>query len=246
MKIPRKKVAIFLISLVSLSLVGTVSSIFIIRSGIQVKVLPSNGGWMGPSVLIKYNDMNIYIDPSGIDDKYENQKADIIFLTHPHWDHYYQKDIDKIKDNSTNCIGPTSCSLFITQNNGTGVSPNDTGTIGEISYEAIPAYNGGHPKSNNWCGYIITVDGYRILHMGDTTNIPELINYQNQIDLLLLPVGGDCGNLNEELSLLVIQAIIPKYIVPIHYGKSDIGDFIGTVESEFPSIKVASETLLLF
>ena len=61
----------------------------------------------------------------------------------------------------------------------------------DISIEAVPSYNTNkdfHPKKNNWVGYIVTVDGFRIYHSGDTDLIPEMGAIK--ADVALLPVGG--------------------------------------------------------
>ena len=116
----------------------------------------------------------IYVDPYHIEKNYND--ADIIFITHDHYDHYSEEDIDKVRKSNTIFIVPENLlnkliKKGINDENIITLDPGDTETIDEIKIEAIHAYNIDkpfHPKENNWLGYVIEIDGVRYYIAGDT------------------------------------------------------------------------------
>ena len=115
----------------------------------------------------------IYIDPFKIDKIYHD--ADIIFITHSHYDHYSEEDIKKIIKEDTKIIVTNdlqeSVSNLINKENIIAVKPNEKYCIEGISFETIPAYNINkqfHPKQNNWVGYVIELNGIIYYIAGDT------------------------------------------------------------------------------
>lgn len=111
----------------------------------------------------------IYIDPFKIDKNYKN--ADIIFITHEHYDHY-EEDIDKVKKENTVIVAPEELltkllKKGIRQDNIITVDPEDSDMVLEIKFETIPAYNTNkqfHPKENGWVGYIYRNKRGTLLH----------------------------------------------------------------------------------
>ena len=164
----------------------------------------------------------IYIDPFKIDRNYND--ADIVFITHDHYDHYSEEDIDKVINENTTIIT---------------VEPNEKYMVQGIKFETIPAYNTTktfHPKENGWVGYIITLDDIRYYIAGDTDITEE--NRRVKCDVAFVPVGGTYTMDFKEAAQL-INEIQPKIAVPIHYGsvvgtKQDATDFIKLLH---PSIK---------
>ena len=125
------------------------------------------------SIKIKDNKI-IYIDPFKIDKDYND--ADIVFITHDHFDHYSEEDIDKVINENTIIIIPEELLTKILRK---GINKNAVITVESnkeymvqgIKFETIPAYNTNktfHPKENDWVGYIITLDGIRYYIAGDT------------------------------------------------------------------------------
>ena len=176
----------------------------------------------------------IYIDPYHIEKKYND--ADIIFITHDHYDHYSEKDIDKVRKSNTIFIVPENLlnkliKKGINDENIITLDPGDTEIIDEIKIEAIYAYNIDkpfHPKENNWLGYIIEIKGIRYYIAGDTDITEE--NKKVKCDVAFVPVGGTYTMDFKEAAQL-INIIKPKVAVPIHYGsvvgtKQDATEFI--------------------
>ncbi|MDE1855849.1 MAG: MBL fold metallo-hydrolase [Candidatus Micrarchaeota archaeon] len=149
--------------------------------------------WLGhASFLIRTGDLNVFIDPFKLPDVVE--KADMIFITHPHFDHMHEESIAKIETPKTHFVMPHEAATKLRRKNVTVVSPGDSGEVLGIKFEAVPAYNNKpekmrfHQKTNGWVGYIITANGKRIYHPGDTDLIDEMGDID--VDLALLPCGG--------------------------------------------------------
>ena len=197
------------------------------------------------TVCIEGNGTKVYIDLYDIPLNYSDKPADVIFITHSHLAHYDPRSIDLVAQNTTTFIGPSSCTEFISNYNGIGVVPGDKGTVASIQYEAIKAYNTAHPPEDNFCGYIITVNGIRIFHSGDTGNIPEFQDLKGKIDVLILAVGSSYATMTFEDAIDAIGVIQPKYLIPIHYLTMDISDFINECTEIYPNIEIYTDELVV-
>ena len=169
------------------------------------------------SVKIK-NNVVIYIDPFKIE---EGEKADLILVTHQHYDHCSREDIAKLQKNDTVIVTVADCQSKL--NNSIHVKlvkPGDVVEVKGVKIEAVPAYNIGkpfHPKENAWVGFVVEVDGKRIYHAGDTDLIPEMSRLKG-IDIALLPVSGTYVMTAEEAAKAA-SIIKPGVSVPMHYGE---------------------------
>ena len=181
----------------------------------------------------------IYIDPYNIDIKYND--ADLIFITHSHYDHYSKEDIEKVKKEDTIIIVPEELEERVLSDgfavdNIISVTPNNEYEAKGIKFETVPAYNVTkqfHPKSNRWVGYILTIKEKRYYIAGDTDITEE--NKKVQCDVAFVPVGGTFTMTAREAAELVNE-IKPKIAVPIHYGsivgtKQDAIDFVNFLDS---------------
>ena len=184
----------------------------------------------------------IYIDPYKIDKNYND--ADIVFITHDHYDHYSEEDIDRVANENTMFVAPkdlydklvrkgTNENLIV------AVEPNKEYFVKKIKFETVPAYNVNkkfHPKENGWVGYIIEIDGIKYYVAGDTDITKE--NSAVKCDVAFVPVGGTY-TMNFKEAAELVNKIQPQIAVPIHYGsvigtKQDAIDFVGLLS---PSIK---------
>ncbi|MGB4270091.1 MAG: MBL fold metallo-hydrolase [Spirochaetota bacterium] len=171
--------------------------------------------WLGHDCFKITNNLVIYTDPFNIK---KQDKADIILITHEHFDHCSPDDIKKIQTKDTVIVAPADCVSKLTGTVKT-IKPNETITVKGITINAIPAYNTNkrfHQKSRGWVGYIITVNNTRIYLAGDTDYIPEM-NLLHNIDIALLPVSGTYVMTAEEAAQAAM-AIKPKVAIPMHYG----------------------------
>jgi L-ascorbate metabolism protein UlaG (beta-lactamase superfamily) len=188
--------------------------------------------------MIEANGKRAYVDIYMPVSQYYDLKADAIFITHPHGDHYHPYSIDYVSKESTLYVGPSNCTEFISLYNGTGVVPGDTGEVAGFQYEAIPAYNPGHPPENNWCGYLITVNGISIFHSGDTYNLTEYEDLTGRVDVAVLPIEYSCGNMGPIGAVWATNVIQPRFVIPIHYGVSDTSEFITNCQAMNPRTRI--------
>lgn len=181
----------------------------------------SNVEWLGHSTIKILSDKIIYIDPYNIKEEFHD--ADIIFITHNHYDHFSIKDIKKCMKNNTKIIVTEdlyedTLNIGFTEENILSVFPNNNYTLEHIKFCTIPAYNNNnkfHPKEKNWVGYIININNIRYYIAGDTDITVE--NEKVTCDIAFLPVGGTFTTNYEEAAMLA-NIIEPKIAVPIHYG----------------------------
>ena len=181
-------------------------------------------------------DKVIYIDPFRINKNYND--ADIIFITHDHYDHYSEEDIDKVIKEGTTFIIPEELltKLLVkgyNRNDIITVEPGKQYMIQGIKFETIPAYNTNkqfHPRENDWVGYIIEIKGTRYYIAGDTDITEE--NKKVKCDVALVPVGATYTMDFKEAAQL-INEIKPKIAVPTHYA-----DIVGTEQDAIDFIRL--------
>ena len=190
---------------------------------------------------IKFNKGEvIYFDPFKIEKNYND--ADVIFITHDHYDHYSEEDIDKVIKEETIIVAPEDLLTKLLKkgferDNMVLVTPNQKYTVKGIEFQTIPAYNVNkqfHPKANEWVGYVLKIEGVTYYIAGDTDITEE--NKKVKCDVAFVPVGGTFTMDYKEAAEL-INEIKPKIAVPTHYGsivgeKSDGVSFSKLVSPE--------------
>lgn len=173
-------------------------------------------------------DRTIYFDPFQIRQDYND--ADIVFITHDHYDHYSEEDLKRVVKRDTVVVAPMDLKEKLL-NHGFQieqmilVEPNQTYQVKGIEVHTIPAYNTNkafHKKEYGWVGYLIILDGITYYIAGDTDITEE--TKKVRCDVVFVPVGGTYTMTYEEAARLVNQ-IHPKIAVPIHYGS-----IVGTKE----------------
>ena len=170
--------------------------------------------WFGhASVRIK-SEKTIYIDPWKIKG---SEKADLILITHSHYDHLSPEDVKKLQKEETVILATPDCLSQLSGDVRT-VKPGDRLTVLGVDVEVVPSYNlkkAFHPKGNNWVGYVVVVEGNRVYYTGDTDFIPEMKNIR--ADIVILPVGGTY-TMDAREAAEAVNVMKPKVAVPIHYG----------------------------
>lgn len=180
--------------------------------------------WLGHDCFKITNGKTVYVDPYQIT---ASDKADLVLVSHEHYDHFVPDDIKKVATPNTTLVAPTACEYEASRlkvKETVLVRPGDKHTFGDVTIEAVPAYNLNkfrapgrpfHPKQAGHVGYIITIKGVRIYHAGDTDPIPEMNSFQP--DVALLPVSGTYVMTAEEAAEAV-KTLNPKVAIPMHYG----------------------------
>jgi L-ascorbate metabolism protein UlaG (beta-lactamase superfamily) len=171
----------------------------------------------------------IYTDPFKIS---KRDEADIVLLSHDHFDHLSAEDLEKVIAPGTTILASPLCKeglqkvkvkemRFLDPGGRFTVGTKNTG---EVQVEAVPAYNVNkfrepgkpfHPRENKGLGFIITLDGTRVYYAGDTDFIPEMKTFE--CDIALLPVSGTYVMTAEEAAAAA-AALKPQVAVPMHYG----------------------------
>ena len=172
------------------------------------------------SVLIRADKL-FRADPFHI--KGTPRDADVILITHSHYDHFSPEDISRAAKKDTVFIAPRSMAgelagAGIPKERTMLISAGETVSAGGAEIEAVPAYNIGkpfHPRENGWLGYILNAGGKRIYIMGDSDATPEAGAVK--CDILMIPIGGRFTMDAAEAAALTLK-MMPGSVIPIHYG----------------------------
>ncbi len=168
------------------------------------------------SFCIESVDTVIYIDPVLVD---TTKKADYIFITHSHFDHFSIKDIENLSNDKTMIICPKKVAKKLKKYNVKEVRPGDCIELKDVVCRATHAYSKGfpsHPKSIENVGYVITIGGINIYHAGDTFLVPEIKTLQD-IDVALVPIDGGNLTMKTEEAASLVNQLKPKIVIPMHY-----------------------------
>lgn len=181
--------------------------------------------WLGHSAFRLSNKKVVYIDPFQIK---AAAPADIILITHEHYDHCNLDDVKKILKPNTVIVTTAAAQDKLRSVNAQFllIVPGKAYSIDGVKVEAVPAFNVNkfrspgvpfHPEQDHKVGFIITMEGVRIYHAGDTDMIPGLQTYVKNIDIAFVPVSGTYVMTAEEAAKAV-NLIKPKIAMPMHYG----------------------------
>jgi len=183
--------------------------------------------WLGHDSFRLDGSSTVYIDPWKL--AADAPPADLILITHDHYDHFSPDDIARLSTPRTTLIGPASVTAKIDGVAAVTLSAGETATVGGVTVTGVPAYNIDkfrqpgevfHPRAAGGLGYIVELDGRRIYHAGDTDAIPEMRDVR--CDVALLPVSGTYVMTAAEAAE-ACRMISAAAAVPMHYG-----DIVGT------------------
>ena len=158
----------------------------------------------------------VYFDPYKL--KAGLPQADLILVTHDHFDHCSPEDINRVAKPGTVVVAPAAAAAKIAGSVRI-LSAGMSLRVADVSVAAVPAYNTDkkfHPRAAGYIGYVATVDGVAIYHAGDTDRIPEMGSVR--VDVALLPVGGTY-TMDAAQAAAAADAIRPQVAVPMHYGE---------------------------
>jgi len=195
------------------------------------------------SLIFKYGGKTIHVDPTSMVGDYSKlPKADLVFITHEHFDHFDAKALEQISTDKTTIVStPTvakQCKNCIVMQNG------DINTIGGIPVEAVPAYNIIHERTKGMPfhpkgvgnGYVITFGDLRVYIAGDTENIPEM-KALNKIDIAFLPMNLPY-TMSPEMVDDATRIFNPKILYPYHFSETDTSRIVDLLKNEKVEVRI--------
>ncbi len=188
----------------------------------MVKQMVSNIHWLGhASFRIEGDNLVIYIDPWKLED---GPQADLILITHDHPDHCSPEDVAKVQKKDSVIVTVAAAAAKLSGQIKV-IQPGNELTVKGIPISAVPAYNVNkfrspgvpfHPQESGYVGFVLTVEGQRIYHAGDTDSISEIGSID--ADIALLPVSGTYVMTADE-ALEAVKVIKPQVAIPMHIGR---------------------------
>lgn len=169
----------------------------------------------GSSVRIRRMGLEIHVDPLGLD---ESSKADLVLLTHPHYDNFSEEDIARVRTEETVVVAPVSMKKLV-EDADHFMRPGDMLQLEGFDILAVPAHNVEkkfHTAESGWLGYVFTLGDTTFYHAGDTDLLPSMADIR--CDVAFLPCGGHY-TMGVEDAARAAEACGAQIVIPIHWGE---------------------------
>ena len=200
---------------------------------------------MHASIRIVYDGKEVEIDPvrklgERTVDYAAMPKANYIFVTHEHHDHFDQEAIRQLTGDVTQLITNKRCGDMLGY--GTVMANGERLSVAnDFIVKAVPAYNTSeghlqfHPKGRD-NGFVLTIDGLRIYIAGDTEDIPEMSAIKD-IDIAFLPCNQPYTMTVGQL-VKAARTIKPKVLFPYHYGQTDVSSLPAQLKEDGIDVRI--------
>lgn len=162
------------------------------------------------------SDKVIYFDPFQIEE--ESHDADIIFITHDHYDHFSVEDIRKVEKEDTVYVIPECMYNLLGGENVFVVQPKEKTVVEGLDVYAVPSYNLNkpfHPLDKGYVGYLVRIEDKAVYVAGDCDMNED--NRKIRCDIALIPVGGKY-TMDYRQAAELVDHIRPETAIPTHYG----------------------------
>ncbi len=189
-----------------------------------------NAHWLGHDSFRFDGTVTVYVDPWKLPPG--QPQADVVLVTHDHFDHLSLPDLEAIAGPDTVVVGPASVTAQVKDLPTVTLAPGESTGVRGVAVEAVPAYNLDkfrepgrpfHPREDGYVGFVFTLDGVRYYHAGDTDAVPEMLDVR--CDVAFLPVSGTYVMTHGE-ACDACDMVTAQVAVPMHYGDivGDAGD----------------------
>jgi L-ascorbate metabolism protein UlaG (beta-lactamase superfamily) len=195
------------------------------------------------SLMFKLNSFVIHIDPVRSSGNYDNlPQADLILVTHEHYDHLDASLIEKLRKPETVLISNQNSADKVKW--AQTMKAGDKKIVKNITVEAVPAYNivnmrapGSpfHPKGTG-IGYILTIGDKKFYIAGDTENTPEMKALKD-IDVAFLPMNLPY-TMTPEMVADAARAFKPKILYPYHYGDTNAEELVKLLKDTDITVRI--------
>ena len=185
----------------------------------MIKAFADKIAWLGHDGFRINAEKTVYFDPYQIEG---GPVADLILISHDHFDHCSPEDVAKIQGPETVIVTEKDSAKKL-KGDVRVLKSGETLNLGDVKIEAVPSYNTDkdfHPKKNGWLGFIVEIEGVKVYHAGDADFIPEMKDLE--VDIALLPVSGTYV-MTADQAVKAALAINPNLAIPMHYG-AIVGD----------------------
>jgi len=192
-----------------------------------------NAHFLPSGVCIEGGGTVIYVDPVLVG---PGKKADYVFVTHAHPDHFSPADIENLSGDDARIVCPKKVARRLRGGHAVlEVRPGEAIDLGAFACETVPAYTRGfpsHPRRDGNVGYVLTICGLRIYHAGDTHLVPEMRALRD-IDVALVPIDGGALTMSTGDAAAFVNALGPRMAIPMHYvvGKSKAEEFKDLIDA---------------
>lgn len=170
--------------------------------------------WLGHSSFVIYGPPGIYINPWRT--TRAEQPADIILVSHDHYENFSLADIEKLRGPETLVIGNERVAREL--EGCTVLRPWQSVSVGRACIKAVPAYSptdARHAVSEGGLGFIISLNYYDVYYAGDTQLIPEMSSIKP--DIAILPIDGN-GTMTVDDAAQAVAQMRPRWTIPYNWN----------------------------
>lgn len=193
--------------------------------------------WLGYASFRVMGDPIIYIDPWRI--TRPDHTADVILISHDHFDHCSLADVEKIRGERSQIIASRTAAAHF--DGAISARPWQVFNVGRVSIRTVPAHNAAHPQALENLGFLIGIEHHDLYYVGDSGVIPEMARLRP--DILIVPIGGSHTMTLDE-ALEAVRLMRPRYVIPSHWGSTHDGSTYLEAQAFAQQVGTSAEVII--